>query len=69
MMSNGMLYNFNLCVSTNDFKLTKCNYDKNGINSVEYINKNDEKLLEIYETCIYYQRDPYYMIKKDYPIY
>ena len=60
-----MVSYFNLCFSTNDFKFTKCNYDKNGIlvNSVEYINTNDEKLLEIYETYTYYQRYPYYMIK------
>ena len=60
-----MVCYFNLCVSTNDFKFTKCNYAENGIsvNSVEYINKNDEKLLEIYQTYTYYQRDPYYMIK------
>ena len=57
---------FNLCVSKYEINFTKCTYEKNVILaiSIEYISKNDDELMEIYEICTYCHSDNYSMIKK-----
>ena len=57
---------FNLCVSKYEINFTKCTYEKNVILaiSIEYISKNDDELMEIYEICTYCHSDTYSMIKK-----